>query len=98
MYRQKLTLNTFRFHDAFIVKEADITDNKLVLSNEILTPKVKKEDFLSPDFDVEKNRKIQFHIKYYNSSKIIYKGPVARVPLKSNQDVTTDYNAFKIAS
>ncbi len=98
LYREKLTLNTFRFHDAFIVKEADIINNKLVLSKEILTPKLDKEVFFNPDFDLEENKKIQFHIKYYNTSNLVYRGPVSSIPIADNERLKSAEKAYKIAS
>lgn len=75
LYNETLSIKTYRFHDAIVMKESDIIDNNIILPIQL----EKAED----DIEMQK-KQIVFHIGYYNLPGINYEGMV------SNKSHSTD--------
>jgi len=75
LYEQTLSIKTYRFHDAIVIKESDVINNNIVLPMQLIT---------SEDIKVQQKNVI-FHIGYYNLPGIKYDGTVTNKPHNSDK-------------
>jgi hypothetical protein len=96
LYKDTLSVKTYRFHDAILMKESDIIDNNITLPTQL--------ERLIDDRNGNQE-KVVFHIGYYNLLGVKYEGMVTNKPhstdkLISSYRMVSDKNAGvkKVAS
>jgi len=77
LYKETLSIKTYRFHDAIVMKESDIIDNNIILPAQLVEAKDNKEE------------KVVFHIGYYNLPGMKYEGIVTNKPHSTDKLISS---------
>jgi len=79
-YKRLLSIKTYKFHDAIIMRWSDVQANHISLPTELITNNREENEVDVCNNHLPKMNKINFHIGYYNIPGKSYNGAIIQEP------------------